>query len=294
MKGCDKYSVEIFLYLEKSLSGRELEQFEAHLKECAQCRAQLAEERVLSTALKQARPLYSAPDSLRERLAGLAARHAPESRSGGIIQLLRLPEIANEFRGLGQYAFTWKAAAAILLVFTLGLIFLPDALQRTRAASYVETAVTTHRSYLNGDLPLQFVSSSPSAVTSWVTDRTAFPFRLPMAEGGAAGQALYKLTGARLISYHGRDIALVVYETPKEKISLLVASNQSAPVAGGEEVRSGNLVFHYYTNESYNVISWTNHGLTYALVSSLSGSARHSCVVCHASVPDAPSQNPHP
>jgi len=86
---------------------------------------------------------------------------------------------------------------------------------------------------------------------------------------------------ASLLSYRGSPATLVVYEKQKERISLLVASSQSAPVAGGEEVRSGKLTFHYRTAAGFNVITWSNHGLSYALVSSVSGSARESCMVCH-------------
>jgi hypothetical protein len=46
-------------------------------------------------------------------------------------------------------------------------------------------------------------------------------------------------------------------------------------------VRSGDLTFHYRSGANSQVITWTNHGLTYALVSSLTGSPQHSCLVCH-------------
>jgi hypothetical protein len=52
-------------------------------------------------------------------------------------------------------------------------------------------------------------------------------------------------------------------------------------VAGGEEVRSGGFTFHYRSGADSQVITWTTHGLTYALVSSLTGSPQRSCLVCH-------------
>jgi hypothetical protein len=100
------------------------------------------------------------------------------------------------------------------------------------------------------------------------------------------GKAVYWLTGARLVSYKGNPAALVAYETSTEKISLLVTSDKSVVVAGGEEVRSGNLTFHYRSGANFEVITWTNHGLAYALVSSLTGSTEHSCLVCHQNMAD--------
>jgi hypothetical protein len=62
--------------------------------------------------------------------------------------------------------------------------------------------------------------------------------------------------------------ALVIYETQKEKISLLVASTKCAAIAGGDEVRSASLLFHYFSREEFKVITWSNHGLSNGLVSS--------------------------
>src|SRR4029077_495817 len=97
---------------------------------------------------------------------------------------------------------------------------------------------------------------------------------------------IYWLTGARLASFKGSPAALVAYETPTEKISLLISCSRSAVVAGGEEVRSGGFTFHYRSGTDSQVVTWTNHGLTYALVSSLTGSPQRSCLVCHQDMPD--------
>jgi hypothetical protein len=70
----------------------------------------------------------------------------------------------------------------------------------------------------------------------------------------------------------------------QQKISLLVSSSRSAIAAEGEEVPSGGTIFHYNKQSGFNVITWSNHGLTYARVSSLPGSGRQSCSVCHQSM----------
>jgi hypothetical protein len=89
-----------------------------------------------------------------------------------------------------------------------------------------------------------------------------------------------------LVNYRGNPAALVTYEKENQAISLLVASSSSAPVAGGDEVRFGALTFHYRTENGFKVITWSNHGLSYALVSNVSGSARESCLVCHQNMAD--------
>jgi anti-sigma factor RsiW len=175
-----------------------------------------------------------------------------------------------------------------LVVLLLGFLFaiVPNVVRQARAASYVETAVAAHRSYLDGDHSLELRSSSPELVTAWFADKVPFHFRLPSPQSGPNSTPAYRLTGAGLVNYHGNKAALVTYEKESEKISLLVASSKSAPVAGGDEVRSGDLTFHYRTNDGFKVITWSNHGLSYALVSNVSGSARESCLVCHQNMAD--------
>jgi hypothetical protein len=154
-------------------------------------------------------------------------------------------------------------------------------MQRSRANSYIEAAVAAHRSFLNGGLPLEIQSGSPSAVTAWFAGKVPFNFRLPKVADEPEHEQVYHLTGGRLVNYRGGYAALVAYQMQQQKISLLVASSRSAAAAGGEEVPSGGIVFHYSKQASFNVITWSTHGLTYALVSSLPGSGRQSCMVCH-------------
>jgi hypothetical protein len=153
----------------------------------------------------------------------------------------------------------------------LCLAFVPDIVRNVQAASYVETAIATHRSSLSGKLPSGLQSNSPEAVTAWFAGQVPFDFRLPVAESTPE---------------KGSPAALVMYETKNDKISLLVDSSSSAVVAGGDEIRFGKLTFHYRTDSGFRVITWINHGLSYALVSSVSGPARSSCLVCHQNMAD--------
>jgi anti-sigma factor RsiW len=176
------------------------------------------------------------------------------------------------------------ALVALLLAFLFA--FVPNVVRQVRAASYVEAAVAAHRSYLDGDRPLGLRSNSPDLVTAWFADKVPFHFRLPNAQSAPNGTPSYRLTGASVVKYRGNPVALVTYEKENEKISLLAASGKSVPVTGGDEVRFADLIFHYRTEDGFKVITWNNHGLSYALVSSVSGPARDSCLVCHQNMTD--------
>jgi anti-sigma factor RsiW len=287
MSRCEDRTSDILLYIDNALTGQKLEDFRAHLAVCSNCREHLEEELALSSLLREARPLYLAPRALRARVAAAATEQdSGFSPASDRSRKTRMQNLTRWSRDVIQPAFSWKPLAVMTLVLVLGLVFIPGAVERVRATDYVEAATEIHRSYLDGALPLQCRSHSPEVVTAWFAGKTPFHFQLPASQFVPNGKAVYWLTGARLVSYKGSPAALVAYETPSEKISLLVASSKSAIVAGGEEVRSGGLIFHYRSGANSEVITWTNHGLAYALVSPLTGSPQHSCLVCHQNMAD--------
>ena len=281
MNSCDD-AVNFLRYLDNELSGAELETFRAHLQSCPTCKVRLEEQRAFSSVLRRSRPLYRAPEQLRSQVSEILKQHLAAGDTEGIYErALRI--LQRPFPNRWPHLLSWDMLVTALMVAVLFLSFVPGVVRRVRAASYVETAIAVHRSYLEGSLHPQIQSDSPTLVSAWFAGKVPFDFRLPAARDG---NPVYRLSGARLISHRGHDAALVIYETQREKISLLVASNKHAAIASGDEVRSGNLVFHYFSREKFKVITWSNHGLSYALVSSLSASARQSCLICHQNMAD--------
>jgi len=284
MKACDDYRSMIPLFLDDELTGNELQDFRKHLVSCTDCKELLVEEQALSQLLHRTRPLYQAPEILRTRVSGIissevaSAFQAPEGLRRRILLVLAAP-----LRVATEPAFRWKQLAALALVVVLAFLFTPQIIQRARANAFVDEAAETHRSYLEGNLPMEIHTSSPAAVTAWFAGKVPFHFQLPDSQNG---EPVYRLTGSRLISFGGAHAALATYEMQRDKISLLVISDKSARAEGGEAVRSGNLTFHYHTTGGFKVITWSNHGLTYALVSSFPGSAGQSCLVCHQNMAD--------
>jgi anti-sigma factor (TIGR02949 family) len=281
MKDCGGYyEATIQLFLDKELTGSDLEEFLAHLEVCEACRTELQAGQELSDLLHRSRPLYSAPDSLRDRIVRTtqpsrdsAAYPTPRLRD----RLLKILAKPSAGRGLPR----WPLLATAILLIT-ALLPLPGILRHASAHSYVEAAVAAHRSSISGSLPLEIKSDSPSAITAWFTGKVPFNVRLPEAPEEVGHQQVYRLAGGRLVNYKDGYAALVSYRMQQQQaVSLLVASSQSAIAAGGEEVPSGGIVFHYIKQAGFAVITWSTHGLTYALVSSLPDSGRQSCLVCH-------------
>jgi anti-sigma factor RsiW len=283
MKDCGgDYGTTLELYLDKELIGSDLEEFRAHLEGCPACRVELEVREDLFRRLQRSRPLYSAPDALRDRVmrtTGLLPYSASYAPSGLRRRILRV--LVRPVRSAGRGIRHWPMQIAAILLVAAGLLSIPSILRQASANSYVEAAVAAHRRSLNGSLPLEIKSESPSAVTAWFAGKVPFNFRLPEAPEEAAHEQVCRLAGGRLINYKDGHAALVFYQMQQQTISLLVSSSKSAAAAGGKEVLSGGIVFHYSKKMGFAVITWSTHGLTYALVSSLPGSGRQSCMICH-------------
>jgi len=292
MNSCDD-AVNILRYLDNELSGRELESFRAHLQSCPTCKVRLEEERVFSSVLHRARPLYRAPEQLRSQVSEILRQHPAAGNAEGIYGRV-LGILQRSFPNRWPHLLSWGMLVTALMVVALCLSFVPGVVRRVHASSYVETAIAVHRSYLEGSLDVQIQSDSPTLVSAWFAGKVPFQFRLPASQAVPDGRQVYKITGARLVKFNSSDAALVTYETQNEKISLLVASSRHAVVAGGDEVQFGDLIFHYLREGPFKVITWSNHGLSYALVSSISGSARESCMVCHQNMQDRDGFRSHP
>jgi anti-sigma factor RsiW len=271
---CGKNSLATLRYLDDDLEGQELDEFRSHLSSCSYCRAHLEEEKVLSQLLRRSRPLYSASASLRARISAVTAADRLDQ------------SFSQPVTGVWSRFLRLRVLAPTAITIALCLVFAFDNVKNARAASYVDTAAAEHRSYLNGTLRAELASDSPQQVTAWFAGKVPFDFRLPAAESAPEDRAAYGLTGASVVNYKGSPAALVMYATRSEKISLLVDSSKAATVAGGDEVRFGTLIFHYHDESGFRVITWTNHGLSYALVSSISGPAGGSCLVCHQNMAD--------
>jgi mycothiol system anti-sigma-R factor len=275
MNLCDDLHVDLLRYLDNDLGEQELKYFRAHLDTCTYCQGRLEQERALSRFLRESRPLYSAPAELRSQITTTIEGYSARDRSQWGWLRRRFPLISS-----------WKMLAPAALVVALCLIAVPNIVQNVRAASYAKAAVANHNRYLNHELTPGIRTSSPEAVIAWFADKLPFQFRLPSSEAILGATPAYELAGASLVAYRGTPAAMVLYKAPSGIISLLIESSEVAVVAGGDEIHYGVLTFHYRNEGSFKVITWSVHNLSYALVSSITSSARESCLVCHQDMAD--------
>src|SRR5207244_7937855 len=123
--------------------------------------------------------------------------------------------------------------------------------------------------HLRGQLPFEIMSSSPEQISQWFSGKVPFGLKLPNYQESSGQEKIYQLEGARLVGFKKDYAAYIAYQMRSRPITLVVASNFVALPSGGEQVVSKGITFHCDSIDGLKVITCTDRGLTYALVSDL-------------------------
>jgi anti-sigma factor RsiW len=250
----------ISLYLDDELQNGERLAVETHIKSCADCRAALEAERELILAIRNARPIYPAPASLQANVAQF---------------------VHNSGRRTNFVCSRPIIAACALMLLALGVWMAgPNSFQEDRS-SFVTMAVNNHLRYLKGQLPLEVFSESPEKISTWFAGKLGFNLKLPDYPQGPEEPKPYHVEGGRLVGFKEDYAAYIVYRLKGHPISLVVTSDAVARPSGGEEIPWEGLRFHFQSVNGWKVLTWSDNGLTYALVSNLEERGQASCIVCH-------------
>lgn len=272
MSDCADIRNRLNLYLDNELQGDERVDFEHHLRDCAACKSMAEAEQRFLDSVRAAEPLYVASSELRDR-----ARTA-----------LQWPlEIPRKNSSVKKTRIVATIAAAALL-----LLLLPILIWRAHdsdspspgASSFALMAADTHLRHIRGQLPLEMVSTEPREVSQWFVNKVSFSVKIPNYQEAPGLEKLYTMEGARLVAYKNDYAAYVAYRMNNQPISLVITSDNVAQTFGGEEIKAKGLLFHYNAIEGLKVLTWSDRGLTYALVSDLEERGQKSCVVCHQDI----------
>lgn len=271
MNDCDATRRLLSAYVDGELLAEDRQAVDRHLSGCEACLSLLLAEEALADSIRQALPLPEAPAELRARVQELlVSRRAPLRR--------RAARMAAAAAVVVLAAGTWAGVSGRF-----------DPPTPAEAAAFVHLATDSHLRYADGRLPLEIMSSDPVKVANWFDGRVPFHVALPAYPLAPGERNPYEMAGGRLVSFAGEYAAFVGYRLEDSPISLLVASSGAVRPAGPDVVKAGKLLFHVEERDGLKVITWTDNGLTYALVSDVAVEGAASCVVCHGS----PSERRH-
>ncbi|HET9533532.1 MAG TPA: zf-HC2 domain-containing protein [Blastocatellia bacterium] len=290
MNYCDDIRSRIAFYLDDELSGSDLARFEAHLAECRSCEQMVSDERQFIESIRRARPIYTAPPELRAKSERVLSDAPPVYAAPPELRTRvqkSLWKTAAPFSLKGRRVFALATVAVFIIAAALWYAARRPALAPPSLTSeFAIMAVDTHLRHLRGQLPFEITSGSPDEVSRWFAGKVSFSLVLPDYQKTSGQEKLYEIEGARLVGFKNDYAAYIAYQMQGRPITLVVTSDRVATPRGGEEIASKGLTFHYETIEGLKVITWSDRGLTYGLVSDLEERGQQSCIVCHAGTKD--------
>jgi len=134
-------------------------------------------------------------------------------------------------------------------------------------------------------------TDSQWALNEWFKTKLKFALALPASAPLPGEDRPYLLEGARLVPVGNKRAAFIAYRmsgatTHFASASLTVMPGSVAVATGGVEAKFTKVSFHYSRLAGYKVVTWSSHGLTYALVSEEDDTTQRSCMVCHSAMRD--------
>jgi anti-sigma factor RsiW len=237
---CQEAHRLIDAYVDQELDLVRSLDFERHLEDCGECRALREQVEELRSALRIHSPYFAAPEGLEERIRG---------------QLRRLP--AAQTRTVRRRTFSpWHlsaVAASIVGLAIFSAMFVTMFRRSSEADMLAQQVVSSHIRSLMANHLADVPSSDQHTVKPWFNGKLDFspPVKDLKAEG-------FPLTGGRLDYLDGRPVAALLYQRNRHVINLFVWPSSRSD--------SGSRTF---VSNGYNVIQWSQSGMTYWAVSDL-------------------------
>lgn len=274
MNNCDSIHERLSLYLDHELQGDDRTDFETHIQSCDSCASLVEKELTFLNAIRKSGPLYVASPELQTKVREIVNGSQP-------------PVVRERSRVL-NWALPIAAALLVLLlpVVIWRVVRQDNHPENSAPSKFAMMAAESHLRHSRGQLPLEVGSSNPQEISEWFENKLNFNVKLPSYQESSGQEILYTLEGARLVGFQNDYAAYVSYHMKDRPISLVITSELLAQPSGGEEIASRGLTFHFNAIDGLKVITWSDRGLTYALVSDLDERGQQSCIVCHQGTKD--------
>jgi len=217
---------------------------ETHMRACASCLTDVENLRGLASAIENGSLRFKAPARLKRNVqAAIRAAH-PETRSS---------------------VFYWRWAsvlASAVLVIALTWIVTTRWARSSEETLLVNDIVSSHVRSMMANHATDVSSSDSHTVKPWFGGKLDYsPLTKDLTEQG------FRLIGGRLDYLDNRPVAALVYQRRLHFINLFVWPSNKAAIKEQQQL----------ARQGYNLIHWTQSGMTYWLISDLNVAELSEC-----------------
>jgi anti-sigma factor RsiW len=243
---CQTAQESIHAYVDGELDLARSLEIEQHMQKCQVCASAYRNQTMLRSAFKDNSLYHSAPPSLEKRIRSSLRREAKSE--------------------VGSRWFGWRwlpVGVAMALVLLIALVVWQTApgLRPSGDELLAQEMVSNHvRSLQLESHRTDVISSDQHTVKPWFDGK--LDFAPPVKDFSSQG---FPLLGGRLEYLNNRSVAALMYQRQKHYINLYIwpAEQRNAT----SEVAT--------KRQGYNLLHWTNSGMTYWAISDLNGVELH-------------------
>jgi anti-sigma factor RsiW len=234
---CQQTSELIHGYVDGEVDLVKSLEIEQHLADCPNCTKTYKGVRSLQSALRNDALRFQPSTGFEKRLRSAMRRESkPEQRPGWL-------------------QWRWLLPAGLFAALVIGILGVAGIFSRPSPDELLaQEVVSSHVRSLMADHLTDVPSSDQHTVKPWFDGKLDFsPTVKDLAQQG------FPLTGGRLDYIGNRPVAALVYQRRQHPINLFVWPATAAPATNEKALE----------RQGYNVIRWSNGGMTYWAVSDL-------------------------
>jgi anti-sigma factor RsiW len=243
---CQEFKLFTDAYVDGEFSDRERADFEAHVRDCEECRAEVEAKICFKEQFKGCMGEEKAPAALRERIGQEIDEVERERRRQSPIR--RLAVVGAPL-----------AAAAALVIW-----FLPQLTTVTPAKSEQVPAVENTIDWHRGDFPIEVTGPHSQDVARWFRGKVDFPVRLPTFQSEHV-----RLIGGRIAHVKDRRAAYAQYEVDGTRLSVMIFHGDDLKVPGDKIRQVAGRDIAVLNSHGYEVAVLQDDGITYTMTSDL-------------------------
>jgi anti-sigma factor RsiW len=229
---CESWKAKVDTYLDGELPDEEMRTFDAHVRSCSSCAADVLTRVQTKRAIQVAGKRFTPTAEFRKQLQQSIA---PKPQRG-----LRLG---------------WAIASAAAVILVVGALSSSYLSLSTRDHVFSEIA-DFHVETLSSSSPVDVLSTDRHTVKPWFQGRIPFAFDLPELQNSE-----FTLLGARMAYLDQTPGAHLIYDVRKHHISVFVFQERAVnlPASLGKRSLSPN-------NLTFNMETWSQGGLRYFII----------------------------
>jgi anti-sigma factor (TIGR02949 family) len=263
---CEEATKQLYEYLDHELEENNYSKIKKHLEVCQKCCEKFEFEQVLKKVVRDRVGIHKVPQNVRENIVRqLSVRHEESDRAEVFVLKSGERNKKNIFQLFKlRRAYIIEAALILLLISVLSIYFTFP--KPGSSPHIVKNAAEHHDNFVNGNMPLDLISSDRNEIKRYLNDskQVYFADSIP-----AFKEFKMKPLGCKKYYVGGRKSTYIGLERMRHKMSLEVMDGSGMNINGLKKEIFDGRQYYFGRHKGYNVVMWKSGNTLYSLTSKI-------------------------